>query len=135
MTNSVPFGGAWDWLGFIIWTTAVGGEVMADRQLARFRRDPDNRGKVCQTGLWHYSRHPNYFFEWIHWWSYVFFAIGSIYWWASLAGPVLMLLFLIFITGIPATEAQAVATRGDAYRRYQRTTSPFIPWFPRNDRS
>lgn len=133
MANPGPFGTIWDVIGFGIWLVAVSGEIMADRQLARFRRDPDNRGKVCQSGLWRYSRHPNYFFEWLHWWAYVFFAVGSTYWWVSLAGPALMLLFLIFITGIPATEAQAVASRGDAYRRYQRTTSAFIPWFPNND--
>ena len=135
MANSAPFGTIWDVIGFVIWLIAVGGEIMADRQLARFRRDPDNRGKVCQSGLWRYSRHPNYFCEWLHWWAYVFFAVGSAYWWVSLAGPVLMLLFLLFITGIPATEAQAVASRGDAYRRYQRTTSAFIPWFPNDDAS
>ena len=135
MANSALFGTIWDVIGFVIWLIAVGGEIMADRQLARFRRDPDNRGKVCQSGFWRYSRHPNYFCEWLHWWAYVFFAIGSPYWWISLIGPVLMLLFLLFITGIPATEAQAVASRGDAYRRYQRTTSAFIPWFPRDDAS
>lgn len=133
MANSAPFGTIWDVIGFVIWLIAVGGEIVADRQLARFRRDPDNRGKVCQSGFWRYSRHPNYFFEWLHWWAYVFFAIGSAHWWICLIGPVLMLLFLLFITGIPATEAQAVASRGDVYRRYQRTTSAFIPWFPNDN--
>ena len=133
MANPAPFGTVGDLLGMTVWLVAVSCEMIADRQLARFRRDPQNRGKVCQAGLWGYSRHPNYFFEWLHWWAYVFFAIGSGYWWISLAGPVLMLLFLLFITGIPATEAQAVASRGDAYRRYQRTTSAFIPWFPKDD--
>lgn len=121
------------WSGVLVWVIAVAGETIADRQLARFRADRNNRGTVCEHGLWKYSRHPNYFFEWLHWWAYVFFAVGSVYWWISLAGPVLMLLFLLLITGIPATEAQAVASRGDAYRRYQRTTSAFIPWFPNDD--
>lgn len=133
MANPAPFGTVGDLLGVMVWLLSVSCEMMADRHLARFRRNPDNRGKVCQTGLWRYSRHPNYFFEWLHWWSYVFFAIGAGYWWISLAGPVLMLLFLLFITGIPATEAQAIASRGDAYRRYQRTTSAFFPWFPKDD--
>jgi len=130
MANQEAFGSIWDVIGIAIWFGTLSGEIAADRQLARFRRDPANRGKVCQIGLWRYSRHPNYFFEWMHWWTYVFFAVGGDYWWVSLVGPVLMLLFLLFITGIPATEAQAVATRGDAYRRYQRTTSAFFPWFP-----
>jgi len=133
MANPAPFASVWDLIGILIWFLAVGGEIVADRQLARFRRNPDNRGKVCQEGLWRFSRHPNYFFEWLHWWAYVLLAIGCDYWWVSLAGPVLMLLFLLFITGIPATEAQAVASRGEAYRRYQRTTSVFVPWPPRND--
>ena len=82
-------------------------------------------------GLWWYSRHPNYFFEWLHWWAYLFFAVGSPYIWITLLSPALMLYFLLRVTGIPATEAQALASRGEDYRDYQRTTSAFIPWFPK----
>jgi steroid 5-alpha reductase family enzyme len=121
----------WDFLGCVVWIIAVGGEVIADRQLAIFRADPDNRGQVCRVGLWRLSRHPNYFFEWIHWWSYVFLAVGSAYWWLTLAAPALMLFFILKVTGIPPTEARAIASRGDAYREYQRTTSAFVPWFPK----
>ena len=125
--------GVLDGAAVAIWLVAIGGEMLADRQLARFRAHPENRGKTCRVGLWRYSRHPNYFFEWIHWFTYVILAIGSPYWWVALAGPIVMLLFLYKVTGIPYTEKRALQSRGDDYRRYQQTTSPFIPWFPKRE--
>lgn len=125
--------GPLDWLdaaGVTVWLVALGGEWIADRQLARFRADPANRGRVCRDGLWAYSRHPNYFFEWVHWLAYVLIGYGSPYWWVTLAGLVLMYLFLNFVTGIPFTEQQALRSRGGAYRDYQRTTSRFFPMPP-----
>ncbi|MDA3914664.1 DUF1295 domain-containing protein [Oleiagrimonas sp.] len=116
-----------------IWLISVAGEALADRQLTRFRHDPDHRGKTCRSGLWRYSRHPNYFFEWLHWFAYPLLAIGSPIAWLAWSGPVLMLVFLYRLTGIPYTEAQAVRSRGDDYRAYQRSTSAFIPWFPKED--
>ena len=98
-------------------------------RLARFRSDRNNHGTVCERGFWKYSRHPNYFFEWLHWWAYVLLSGGT---WLTLIGPVVMLVFLFRLTGIPHTEAQSLRSRGDAYRRYQRTTSIFIPWFRRS---
>ncbi|MGH7962317.1 MAG: DUF1295 domain-containing protein [Candidatus Binatia bacterium] len=130
----VMFSG-WEVAGVLVWLLAIGGESLADWQLARFRADAKNRGKTCRVGLWRYSRHPNYFFEWLHWWSYVLMAIGVPYWWLTLIAPTLMLYLLFKVTGIPATEAQAVASRGDDYRAYQRTTSAFIPWFPQKEAS
>ena len=122
-----------DGLGVFIFAIALLGESVADRQLARFRRDPQNRGKTCRTGLWHYSRHPNYFCEWLHWWSYVPIAFGASWGLLSLAGPIAMLFLLYFVTGIPHSEKQALASRGNEYRAYQRSTSAFFPWFPRKD--
>jgi steroid 5-alpha reductase family enzyme len=117
--------------GVVLWLTAVVGESTADRELAAYRADPSHRGTTCRTGLWRYSRHPNYFFEWLHWWTYVVIAAGAPWWWVTLVSPALMTFFLFKVTGIPATEAQALATRGDDYREYQRTTSVFVPWFPK----
>jgi len=119
-----------DIAGAVVWVLAIGGEWLADHQLARFRTYPSNRGRVCRDGLWRYSRHPNYFFEWIHWLAYVLIGWGSPYWWVTLAGLVAMYLFLNFVTGIPFTEQQALRSRGDAYRDYQRTTSRFFPLPP-----
>ena len=123
---------AWTALGVAVWLLAVGGEAIADRQLARFRADPRNRGRTCDTGLWRYSRHPNYFFEWLHWFAYIFLSVGSPLHLLSWAGPVLMYLFLRYLSGIPWTEAQALRTRGDDYRRYRERTPMLFPWFPRD---
>lgn len=117
--------------GAAIWLLAVAGEAVADRQLARFRAAPANHGKTCRSGLWHYSRHPNYFFEWLHWFAYVVFAIGSPLWWLALAGPVVMYGFLRYLSGVPFTEQQALRTRGDDYRDYQQQTPMLFPWFPK----
>jgi steroid 5-alpha reductase family enzyme len=122
----------WDILALAVWLTAVAGESLADRQLAFWRANPENRGHTCRHGLWRYSRHPNYFFEWLHWWTYVFLSVGSSWWWLTLLGPALMLFLLYRITGIPYTEAQALRSRGEDYADYQRTTSAFFPWFPRH---
>ncbi len=122
---------AWDFIGISIWTISVTGETIADSQLARFRANASNRGTTCRSGLWKYSRHPNYFFEWLHWWTYVVIAWSSPLGWITLSAPALMWLFLFKVTGIPATEAQALISRGDDYRKYQQTTSMFVPWFPK----
>ena len=114
------------------WVLAVGGEALADRQLARFRADPGNRGRTCRLGLWAWSRHPNYFFEWLHWFAYPLLAFGAPQAWLALAGPVLMLLFLYRLSGIPWTEAQSLRTRGEDYRRYQAQVSAFVPLPPRH---
>ncbi len=115
--------------GLTIWAVAIIGESVADHQLKRFKNDPNNNGKTCRYGLWNYSRHPNYFFEWLIWVAFFVFALGSPFGWIAILGPVLMLYFLFKVTGIPATEAQALRTKGDDYRDYQRTTSAFVPWF------
>lgn len=130
-SNSEPVFSWWEITGVAVWLVAIVGEALADRQLAGFRADPRNCGKTCRVGLWRYSRHPNYFFEWLHWWTYVLMAIGTPWWWVTLLGPALMLYLLFKVTGIPATEAQAVVSRGEDYRAYQRTTSAFVPWFPK----
>lgn len=115
----------------VVWLLAIGGEALADRQLATFREAGSNRGRTCRVGLWRYSRHPNYFFEWLHWFAYVLLAWHGPLRWLAFIGPVLMLISLLWITGIPYVEAQALRSRGDDYRDYQRSTSMFIPWFPR----
>ena len=123
----------WTALGGAIWLVSIYGEGLADRQLARFVKRDDSKGKTCREGLWRHSRHPNYFFEWTHWFAYPLLALGSPVYWLSLTAPVLMLMFLYRFTGIPFTEQQAVRSRGEDYRRYQRNTSPFIPWFPNDE--
>jgi len=127
--NTVAPLGRLEKIGGAIWLVSICGEAAADFQLNRFRKNPANRGKTCRRGLWGYSRHPNYFFEGRIWVSYAIFALGSPWGWLGLISPAMMLYFLLGTTGIAATEAQALRTRGVEYRAYQRTTSTFIPWF------
>ncbi|KJV32053.1 DUF1295 domain-containing protein [Luteibacter yeojuensis] len=126
--------GGWAVVAVLTWVGSVAGESLADRQLARFRADPANKGKTCREGLWRYSRHPNYFFECVHWFTYVFLAIGSPLAWLAWSGPVVMFLFVRFLSGVPLTEKQALRTRGEEYARYQRDTPMFFPWFPKHSR-
>lgn len=118
------------WVALAIWLLAVGGEAVADHQLHTHRRDPAQRGRSCRRGLWGWSRHPNYFFEWLHWFAYVALAAAGPLWWLAWIGPLLMFAFLWRVSGIPWTEAQALRTRGDDYRRYQAEVSAFFPWPP-----
>jgi steroid 5-alpha reductase family enzyme len=131
LTNPRGGLGAPDAVGAGILLLSVAGETAADRTLAAHRADPANRGRTCRAGLWRWSRHPNYFFEWLHWWAWVPVAWGSPAAWVAAGPPLLVLLLVLKVTGIPPTEARALETRGDDYRDYQRTTSAFVPWFPR----
>ncbi len=124
-----------EFVGAGIWLIAVFGESVADAQLRSFKADPANKGKVCQKGLWNYSRHPNYFFEWLIWVSFFVFACASPFGWLSIICPAMMLYFLLKITGIPYTETQSVKSKGQAYIEYQETTSAFVPLPKRRPKS
>lgn len=119
------------WAGFALWMVSLAGEGVADAQLQRFKADPANRGLTCRAGLWRYSRHPNYFFEWLVWVAFALVATASPWGWTAWACPALMLFFLLRVTGIPYTEAQSLRSRPEDYARYQRETSAFFPWFPK----
>lgn len=125
--------GALDILGAAVFTGSWIGVAVADKQLQRFRRDDANKGKVCNIGLWRWSRHPNYFFEWLMWCGFALLALPAPSGWVGLLAPALILFFLLKLTGIPATEHHMLKTRGDAYRRYQARTSAFVPWPPRKE--
>lgn len=127
--NSKPLGFS-DIFGFSFGLVCVFGEFLADKQLSNFRSNPNNAGKTCRAGLWRYSRHPNYFFEWLLWFGYLFLSIGSPLILLAILGPIQVLFFLWKITGIPYTEKQALRSRED-YKIYQETTSMFFPWFPK----
>ncbi len=107
------------------------GESIADKQLEDFRKNPANKGKVCQSGLWNYSRHPNYFFEWLVWLSFWLFALASPGGLFTIYCPLIMYFFLTRVTGIKATEEQSLLSKGELYRAYQESTSAFFPWFKR----
>jgi steroid 5-alpha reductase family enzyme len=118
-----------DYLGVLILLAGIAGEGVADAQLKRFREAPANKGEVCDAGLWRWSRHPNYFFEWFCWLAYPVIAVSPNYpWgWATLLAPIFMYWILVHVTGIPPLEAQMLRSRGDRYRAYQARTSAFFP--------
>lgn len=117
-------------LAAVLWLTSLLGEAVADRQMERFRADPARRGGVCRDGLWRYSRHPNYFFECLHWAAYVPLALGAPWGWLAPAAPVVMAFLLMKLSGVPMLEAEMIR-RKPGYAAYVRSTSPLLPWFPR----
>jgi steroid 5-alpha reductase family enzyme len=118
-----------EYVGAGLWFISICGEGISDWQLKHFKKDPLNKGKVCEYGLWNYSRHPNYFFQLMIWISVTIFALSSPCGWLSILCP-LSIGFLIFkVTGIPMTEEQSVRSKGELYKNYQKTTSAFVPWF------
>lgn len=123
--------GLGDWLGIAVLIIAVIGEVIADRQLTAFRSDRANKGRVCDEGLWGWTRHPNYFFEWLGWVAYPLIAIdltGDYPWgWAALAGPIFMYWLLVHVSGIPPLEAHMLRSRGEKFRAYQQRVNAFWP--------
>ena len=124
--------GLQDYLGALILLAGIAGEALADAQLKSFRANPANKGQVCDIGLWRWSRHPNYFFEWFGWLAYPVIALSPNYGWglATLLAPVFMCWILVYVTGIPPLEAQMLRSRGDRYRDYQSRTSRFFPLPP-----
>jgi steroid 5-alpha reductase family enzyme len=121
----------WESLGLVVTLIGISGESLADFQMSDFKSKNRDRASVCQEGLWRYSRHPNYFFEAVIWIGFYLYACGSEWGWTMIHAPVCIIYLLLRVTGIPPTEAAAVLRKGDAYRRYQATTSPFIPWLPK----
>jgi steroid 5-alpha reductase family enzyme len=133
--NPAPALGHNDWAGIALMLLALGGEAIADRQLAAYRSNPAHRGKVCDAGLWRLSRHPNYFFEWLAWLAYVVIGIdtsGGYAWgWITMTGPVLMYWLLVHVSGIPPLEAHMLRSRGEQFRRYQARVNAFWPGPPK----
>lgn len=120
-----------DMIGAAVLLIAVFGEGLADRQMKRFKADPANHGKVMDKGLWGWSRHPNYVFEWLGWFAYPIIALdfgGGWPWgWASLIAPAAMYLILTRLTGVPPLEAAMLRSKGEAYRDYQNRVGAFLP--------
>jgi steroid 5-alpha reductase family enzyme len=121
-----------DYAGVAILMLGIAGEGLADVQLKNFRANPANKGRVCDAGLWRWSRHPNYFFQWLGWLAYPAIALSPLCPWspATLLAPLFMYWILVHVTGIPPLEAQMLRSRGERYRDYQARTSPFFPWPP-----
>jgi steroid 5-alpha reductase family enzyme len=121
-----------EWAGAALWLLAASLELVADGQLRRFKADPANRGRTLRSGLWRVSRHPNYFFQTLTWLAYGLVAVAAPWGWLGFLSFGLILYLVLFVTGIPPAEEAALRSRGDDFRRYQRETSAFIPWFPKS---
>jgi steroid 5-alpha reductase family enzyme len=121
-----------DIIGVAILVSGIVGEAIADLQLQRFRADPANRRAVCDAGLWRWSRHPNYFFEWLSWLGYPVIAVDFAGYnpngWIALSAPMCMYWVLVHVSGIPPLEEHMLRSRGDVFRAYQGRTRCFVPW-------
>jgi len=123
-----------DLLGAVVWSIGFVFEAVGDWQLARFKGDPANRGKVMRSGLWAYTRHPNYFGDATVWWGCFVIAAATTRGYWTVFGPLLMTGLLLRVSGVSLLERRQVETKPE-YRDYIETTSAFVPWFPRWRRS
>lgn len=121
--------GAQDWVALGLWAVGFAFEAIGDLQLARFKANPDNKGRVLDQGLWRYTRHPNYFGDALQWWAYYLITAATGGWW-TLFSPVLMTVLLVRVSGAALLERTLTETRLQ-YRAYVESTSAFFPWFPR----
>ena len=119
-----------DLVGVLLFAVGWLFEAVGDWQLARFKRDPANKGEVLDTGLWRYTRHPNYFGNACLWWGLFLVALAGGGWW-SVVAPLLMTFLLLRVSGVTLLEKD-ISERRPAYQDYVRRTSAFIPWFPRS---
>ena len=133
LSNPNPEVSFLEWAGLALFAIGLFGESVADAQLAQFKMERKNEKALCERGLWNYSRHPNYFFEWVNWCALFAIALSSPYGWLTLYAPLLMFYILTKVTGIPLTEEMAVQSKGEAYLQYQKSTSAFIPWFKKTN--
>ncbi len=130
-SNTASSFSPWEIYGVLVWSLGFWGVATADSQLARFRSEDATGQGICSIGLWKYSRHPNYFFEFLIWVAYAMLALGTSWGWFGLISPFVMFSLLVRVSGIPITEEISLERRGQAYEHYQQTTSAFFPWWPR----
>jgi len=121
--------GVLDYLGILLWLAGFAFETAGDWQLARFKRDPANAGAVMTSGLWRYTRHPNYFGEFCVWWGFWLMALSAGAWW-SVAGPVLLTILLLRVSGVRLLESD-IGKRRPQYADYVLKTNAFFPGPPR----
>lgn len=121
-----------DFAAVPLWAIGFFFEAVGDWQLARFKADPANRGKVLNAGVWRCTRHPNYFGDAAQWWSYYLIAVAADGYW-TIFSPVMMIGLLLRVSGVALLEKSLTKTK-PGYQEYIETTSAFIPWFPRKKR-
>ncbi|RXQ95793.1 DUF1295 domain-containing protein [Ancylomarina salipaludis] len=118
-----------DYLGIVVWCIGFLFEAGGDFQLARFKKNPKNKGKVLNTGFWKYTRHPNYFGDSAVWWAYAIFSIAAGAYW-PIVGSVLMTVIIIKVSGVALLEKTLNNTKPE-YHNYIKKTNSFFPWFPK----
>jgi steroid 5-alpha reductase family enzyme len=118
-----------DWIGVVVWAVGFFFEAMGDLQLTRFKANPANKGKVLNTGVWHYTRHPNYFGDATQWWGYYLIATAGGGFW-TIWSPILMTVMLLRVSGVALLEKTLTTTK-PGYKEYVESTSAFVPWLPR----
>jgi steroid 5-alpha reductase family enzyme len=128
--SEAAFPSVLDIVGALLFAVGLLFEGVADAQLAAFKRDPGSRGRVMDRGLWHYSRHPNYFGEALLWWGLGVVGASAPGGWLGLAGPALMTFLLLRVSGVAMLERGLLKTR-PGYADYIARTSAFVPWWPR----
>ncbi|MDW7670976.1 MAG: DUF1295 domain-containing protein [Bacillota bacterium] len=126
-----PGFGIFEMAGLVVWLIGFYFESVGDRQLKDFKADPANRGQIIQSGLWQYTRHPNYFGEATMWWGLWLMALPVPWGWVGLIGPVTITWLLVFVSGVPMLEKKYKG-RPD-FEAYAARTSMFIPWFPKDN--
>jgi steroid 5-alpha reductase family enzyme len=133
MSSSPAELGLLDGLGVVVWAIGFFFEAVGDAQLARFKADPGNRGKLLATGVWRTTRHPNYFGDAAQWWGFYLIAAAAGAWW-TVFSPLLMTLLLVRVSGVALLEQSLIEAK-PGYREYVQSTSAFVPWFPRRPRA
>ncbi len=118
-------------MGIFLSILGIAGESLADWQLSAFKKLNSTKNVICRTGLWKYSRHPNYFFEWITWCGFGFMGFSSGYGALSLLSPLVMFVLLNFVSGIGPSEKQSIKRHGEEYLDYKTSTSSFFLWPPK----
>lgn len=128
VVSTAPLG-PWDVAGALLFAVGLSFEAVGDSQLARFKEHPRNRGEVLDTGLWRYSRHPNYFGEAVLWWGFYLFAVGGGQYW-TVVGPLLITFLLLKVSGVTMLERNLKRSK-PGYAAYVERTSAFVPWRPK----
>jgi len=127
-TNDQPFPSTTDSVAVLLAIVALSGEALSDVQLSRFRKRPEAKTEVCEIGFWRYSRHPNYFFEWLFWCCWPLFASTTSSLTAlTLSAPLMMYWLLVHVSGVPPLEEHMMRSRGEKYRALQRRVNTFFP--------
>lgn len=124
--NNISFGTVFDYLGLFLWLIGFLFEAVGDYQKHKFKQKPENKESVLKTGLWKYTRHPNYFGEALLWWGIFFMIINQVPFYYAMVGPMILHIFLLKVSGVAMLEKKYESNT--EYDEYKKSTNAFIPW-------